>query len=75
MPTGRDELLRVLIPPLATVVLVLAFFAIFDRWHKLDDPINSLVTIILAFVGFGIGVGVDRLRANRARAKGQEPAA
>jgi hypothetical protein len=64
---SREELIRVLIPPVATVILVLAFFTIFDRWHKLQDPINSAATIVLAGVGFAIGVGLDRMRLQRAR--------
>jgi uncharacterized membrane protein YjfL (UPF0719 family) len=67
MPTSKEDLLRMAVPPLISVVLVLAFFAIFDRWTKYHDPINSIVTIVLALAGFGIGAGLDQLRVNRAR--------
>ena len=55
------------VPPLISIVLVLAFFAIFDRWTKYNDPINSIVTIVLALAGFGIGAGIDQLQVSRAR--------
>ena len=65
MPRGREELLRTLVAPVSAAILVLAFFAIFDRWQQLGDPINSIVTVALGLVGFVVGATLDRLRARR----------
>ncbi len=67
VPDKRD-LPRLIIPPAAAVILTLAYFAIFDRWEKTGDPINSIVSPILGAVGFAIGVGLDRWRLRRTRA-------
>ena len=69
MQVDKEDLLRVLIPPLAAVALTLLFFAVFNRWDKLDNPINSIVTPGLAAVGFAFGVFLDRLGIARARKK------
>ena len=43
MPFDREELLRVLVPIVVGVILTVLFFAIFDRWNQVHDPINSIV--------------------------------
>jgi hypothetical protein len=68
MRWSREDLLHAAIAPLAAVILTLIFFAVFDRWHKLADPINSIVTTVLAVAGFGIAVGIDRWQVSRRRA-------
>ncbi len=67
MPTNRDDLLRMLIPPATAVLLTLLYFAIFNRWTAIGDPINSLVTMIMGTLGFGFGVFLDVLRVRRSR--------
>ena len=59
MPTSRDDLLRILIAPAVAVVLSLTFFAVFNRWEKLADPINSIVIMILGVVGFATAALID----------------
>lgn len=67
MRWSREDLLRTAIAPAAAVILTLIFFAVFDRWHKLGDPINSAVTIVLAVAGFAIAAGIDRWQVSRRR--------
>lgn len=71
MPIHREDLLRTLIPPAAAVILSLLFFAIFDRWTQIDDPINSIVAMIMGLLGFAIGALIDIRRAR----SGKRPAA
>lgn len=67
MPASRDDLLRMAIPAASAVVLTVIYFAIFDRWTRIHDPINSIVTMVLGFAGFAIGVGLDTMRRNRGK--------
>lgn len=67
MRWSREDLLRTAIAPLAAVALTLIYFALFDRWQKLDDPINSVVTMVLAVVGAAIAAGIDRWQVSRRR--------
>jgi len=74
----RDDLSHLIVPIVVSVLLTLAYFAVFDRWNHLDDPINSIVTPLLAVVGFAVGVGVDRWRVRHGKeagARGTSPAA
>jgi len=48
-------------------VLVVVYFAIFDRWTAFHDPINSIVAPILGVVGFVVGAAFDYAQAARAR--------
>lgn len=75
MPSNRQDLLRSLIPAVVAVVLTLIYFAVFNRWDKLADPINSIVTIVLGFVGFGVGAVLDIQRARRGRTSTSNPSA
>jgi hypothetical protein len=68
MIPDKSDLPRLIVPPAAAVLLTLLYFAIFDRWEKTGDPLNSIVTTILGVVGFLIGVGLDRWRLQRDRA-------
>lgn len=67
MPIDRDDLLRTLIPPAASVVLIVLFFAIFDRWTQIDDPINSIAALIMGALGFALGAFIDSRRARRGK--------
>lgn len=70
MPKRRQELIRIAIPVVVTVALVLAWFAIFDRWHEIHDPWNSLATIVIAVSVFAVMVAIDiDLAPGRKRAK------
>ena len=60
MLPSKEDLPRILIPPVVAVALTLLFFAVFDRWDKLDNPINSLVVPVLGVVGFLVGALLDR---------------
>ena len=55
-----------------TVVLVLAYFAIFDRWNKLGDPINSIAVLVIAIAVCAIvaAIDIDRMRPARKPADG-----
>jgi hypothetical protein len=67
VPTNRDDLLRTFIPPVTAVLLTLLYFAIFNRWTAIGDPVNSVVTMIMGTVGFALGVLIDIQRARRSR--------
>ncbi len=68
MVPDKHDLPRLIVPPAAAVVLTLLYFAIFNRWEKTGDPLNSVVAPILGLVGFLIGVGLDRWQLRRSRA-------
>ncbi len=74
MPGNRDDLLRMLIPPVVAVALVLLFFAIFDRWTKINDPINSVAALLLGMLGFAAGAALDWRRAGGRRPAGDAAA-
>ncbi|HEY8837938.1 MAG TPA: hypothetical protein VIO16_09730 [Dehalococcoidia bacterium] len=75
MPTNREDLLRILIAPAVAVVLSLIYFAVFNRWEKLADPINSIVIIILGVVGFAAAALIDVQRAKRGRRSSNDTSA
>lgn len=60
MLPSKDDLPRILIPPIVAVVLTLLFFAVFNRWDKLDNPVNGIVVPLLGVAGFVVGVLLDR---------------
>jgi hypothetical protein len=67
MRWSREVLLRALVAPAVAVALTLIYFAIFDRWNSLADPINSIVTLALGVVGAAAAAGLDRWRVARVR--------
>ena len=52
---------------IAAAVLVVAYFAIFNRWTSFDNPINSIVCTALGVAGFVVGAAVDFARMARAK--------
>lgn len=75
MVPDKNDLPRLIVPIAAAVILTLAYFAIFNRWEKTGDPLNSIVAPILGAVGFAIGVGLDRWRLRRVRTAATTPPA
>ncbi len=52
---------------IAAAVLVIAYFAIFNRWNAFDNPINSIVCTGLGVAGFVVGAAVDFARVARTK--------
>lgn len=50
-----------LVPPLTAGLLMLAFFWMFDRWDKLENPVQSQVAIFAALAGFLAGIAAQRV--------------
>ncbi|HEY8491951.1 MAG TPA: hypothetical protein VIO14_13270 [Dehalococcoidia bacterium] len=52
-----------------SVLVVLAYFLITDRWTQLDNPIASIVAIVAGVLGIGVAYGTERLLRGRPAAK------
>lgn len=50
-----------LVPPLTAGVLMLAFFGMFDRWDKLENPVQGQIAVFAAIVGFLAGIIAQRV--------------
>lgn len=51
----------VLVPPLTAGGAMLLFFAVFDRWDKLENPVQSQIAILSALGGFLAGIAAQRI--------------
>lgn len=58
----RERPWAVLVPPLTAGLLMLAFFAVTDRWHDLENPVQSQVAIVCAIIGVAAGIAMGRIR-------------
>ena len=62
----RDRILdraawRAMIPPVAGGGLMVAFFALTDRWDELDNPVASQVAVLCGIIGLLAGIVADRV--------------
>jgi hypothetical protein len=52
---------KALIPPVAGGAIILTFFALTNRWTRLDNPVASQVALVAGILGAVVGMLVDRV--------------
>lgn len=57
----RERWWTVLVPPVTAGVLMVLFFAVTDRWSKLENPIQSQVALFAGILGFLAGLAAQRI--------------
>lgn len=58
----RERPWTALVPPATAATLMLLYFWLFDRWDKLENPIQSQLAIFSAIAGFLAGIAAQRIR-------------
>ena len=52
---------RAMAPPVIGGGLMVAFFALTDRWERLDNPVASQIAVLAGIIGALIGILADRI--------------
>jgi hypothetical protein len=58
----RQRWWTVLVPPVTAGVLMVLFFAVTDRWTKLENPVASQLAPLAGVLGFLAGMAAQRVR-------------